>query len=638
MVTIYEEFFMFVKRFFSHSFLTGLVCVVISLTGCNNHGHREDRVVFDRSVEIIGDKIFVQGQPFLIKAVGYAGWRPGQMPGVDKVDLSLVKEDFRRIKEAGFNTIRTWDALSPEELDLSVKYGLWVIQGIWLDPSHDWQDKVFCAQAIRYVQRVAQWSKPYPNILMYMVMTEPTQSSILYRGSKNTEGFLLKLKTILQQVDHAPVSMDSWLPIAFMDHSFLDVITFNTFSFVPESINKAIGYGNYVVWLKRNVAQNKPFFIGETGGYSVSQTRKNDFGFGGNTQEQQSSGDRRSVLEALKAGACGTSVVSWIDTWHYPDDPRVHGKDPWEWDGLLDVSLENKMGSPRKVYQDIKHMNQSLKEFPLTCSLAKPFQLELSFVGGNQKGMLKGWVKVRGKGLSMQKIRVGILFPNQWQEEFAKLVTDDQGRFIVNSSVHSREDQWAVVAVGFEKDRNEFAQIGFVSVVGESAFKEEGFYVFHDSNDPRNHFYPTGWIGDVNSIQLNSSWANGRMASTCLRIEYHPIPGARDHWAGIYWQNPAYNWKSPNGAYDLRPYKRLVFWARGEKGGEQISSVGVGGEKPNSFLLREGGITLTKDWQRYEIDLAGRDLSSVIHAFQLTVTGIEDPQGCTFYLDDIYFN
>ena len=51
--------------------------------------------------------------------------------------------------------------------------------------------------------------------------------------------------------------------------------------FVPESINQTIGFRNYLRWIKENHAVDKPVFIGETGGLSVSQAKLNNLGFGG---------------------------------------------------------------------------------------------------------------------------------------------------------------------------------------------------------------------------------------------------------------------------------------------------------------------------------------------------------------------
>ena len=106
------------KRFFSVS----LIILIIMLKGNFAFANQG----FNSKIEIKNGWLCLNGEKFFINAVGYAEWRPRQWPGTDKVDLKLVDLDFKRIKEANFNTIRSWSALSPEELALAKKYNLYV--------------------------------------------------------------------------------------------------------------------------------------------------------------------------------------------------------------------------------------------------------------------------------------------------------------------------------------------------------------------------------------------------------------------------------------------------------------------------------------------------------------------------------
>jgi len=319
------------------------------------------RQTFSNKIEIKDDWLYLNGEKFFINAVGYAGWRPSQWPGTDKVGLKLVDFDFKRIKDAGFNTIRSWAALSPEELSLAKKYDLYVIQGIWIDPTHDYSDSVFVEQALEQIRKEVSWSKDFDNVIMYLVITEPTQEAVLFAGKERTLNFFKQIKETIKRIDNKPVSMDSWIPLGFLDHSLWDVVTFNVFMFTPESINRAIGFKEYVKWIKENHAKDKPLFIGETGGFSVSRKKLNDIGFGGNTPSEQSKGDIDSINQSIAAGASGVCTVSWIDTWHYPGDPNTHDDHPWEWDGILGIPTKNDLeGIPRLVYYDLKTYNQAI--------------------------------------------------------------------------------------------------------------------------------------------------------------------------------------------------------------------------------------------------------------------------------------
>ncbi len=127
-------------------------------------------------VEIHEGQFYVDGEPFHVKAVGYNSLRPHQRPGATYtgVNYKWMDADFERIKAAHFNTIRTWDALAPGELELAKKHGLMVLQGIWLDPKQNFSDPHNQESCVRMVQSVAEQSKPYDNILGYAVMTEPS--------------------------------------------------------------------------------------------------------------------------------------------------------------------------------------------------------------------------------------------------------------------------------------------------------------------------------------------------------------------------------------------------------------------------------------------------------------------------------
>jgi hypothetical protein len=99
-------------------------------------------------------------------------------------------------------------------------------------------------------------------------------------------------------------------------------------------------------------------------------------------------------------------------------------------------------------------------------------------------------------------------------------------------------------------------------------------FAVYDEFSPTNHFVPSGWMGDINSITFDPACKEDPLqGSTCIKIRYQP--GFGQGWAGIYWQYPENNWGDLPG-YRFRGVKKLTFWARGEKGGEE-SEFKVGG-------------------------------------------------------------
>ena len=173
----------------------------------------------------------------------------------------------------------------------------------------------------------------------------------------------------------------------------------------------------------------------------------------------------------------------------------------------------------------------------------------------------------------------------------------------------------------------------------EVSFKP--FMVYIDSNVDTNHFSPTGWMGDYGDIKLNDkSTSNPHGGSTCIEITYTGKASQGARWAGIYWQNPANNWGTRPGGYDLTGAKKFTFWARGAKGGEKIEEFKIGGitgEYADSDVAGIGPVVLTTDWQQFTIDLEGKDLSSISGGFCWATNLDSTPQGCTIYLDDMRY-
>ncbi len=164
--------------------------------------------------------------------------------------------------------------------------------------------------------------------------------------------------------------------------------------------------------------------------------------------------------------------------------------------------------------------------------------------------------------------------------------------------------------------------------------------VYTDAKATSNNFSPAGWMGDLSDLSFTDADTNRpRSGKNGIRIGYK-AQGAGG-WAGIYWQNPQNNWGTKAKAgLDLTGAKKLVFWARGEKGGEVLSEVKVGGIKgtyPDSDEVAVKNLVLTDQWQSYSVDLSGADLSYVIGGFCVVLARDSNPNGAVIYLDDISF-
>jgi hypothetical protein len=232
-------------------------------------------------------------------------------------------------------------------------------------------------------------------------------------------------------------------------------------------------------------------------------------------------------------------------------------------------------------------------------------------------------------------------------------VTDSWQEYQVNLADQDLSYINGGLAIIFNSDQTEGEQSIYIddirysydpNLTAEDDSTNFPFYVYADSSSLDNHFIPSGWMPATaaKDVQLSTSWKNLPFSgNTCIRVAYQNNSGTR--WAGVYWQQPANNWGTvPEAGYDLQGAQKLTFWARGDQGGEVIYEFKMGGlssgQHPDSDSASIGPIELSKEWEKYEIDLRGRDLSYVIGGFAwATNIDVNDPDGIVFYIDEIKY-
>lgn len=178
-------------------------------------------------------------------------------------------------------------------------------------------------------------------------------------------------------------------------------------------------------------------------------------------------------------------------------------------------------------------------------------------------------------------------------------------------------------------------------VLGASVVYAVDFpFVVYREQGPGNHYVPSGRMGDTSDISLSyASKENPHAGVTCIEVMYSAALSQGAGWAGIYWQNPPNNWGAQPGGYDLSGANKLSFWAKGENGDEivEFKMGGIMGSCGDTDQASTGPIQLTADWQQYTIDVSMLDLSHIIGGFMFAISSMENPEGATFYLDDIVY-
>jgi hypothetical protein len=161
-----------------------------------------------------------------------------------------------------------------------------------------------------------------------------------------------------------------------------------------------------------------------------------------------------------------------------------------------------------------------------------------------------------------------------------------------------------------------------------------------------NRFFATGWMGDGKDATryidlLEKCSEDPHSGPACIRITYKEF--GREGWGGMYWQNQPDNWGDrPGEDLSQAGYNSITFWARGSQGDELVEfkagDIIEGGKKyKDSFRATAGKVFLTKDWQKFYVDLQGKDLSCVIGGFCWIAAQTGNDRAPTFYIDDINY-
>jgi hypothetical protein len=179
-------------------------------------------------------------------------------------------------------------------------------------------------------------------------------------------------------------------------------------------------------------------------------------------------------------------------------------------------------------------------------------------------------------------------------------------------------------------------------------------YVYKDFGDGANYYTQKAWMGDSYSgVPEMREDAEGRGGTTGIAAG---IDLTQHAWGGYMFINgilksgatvPELDFGTTDAGLDLTGAEKLTFWARGEEGGERVeffmSGLGRNGFNAAPYAdtsgqLSTGYVTLTDEWEQFEIPLSGAGLSRVGCGFGwVTNDSNNGAQSVKFYLDDIRY-
>jgi hypothetical protein len=321
---------------------------------------------FSQDIKVKNNFFYLDGEKFFVKGIGYeVGAIPGQLPWERPFDPELLHFDMQRIVAGGFNTIRTWAPFTAQELAVISQYELKIIMGIWIDPEADFSNPAFVSEAEQIVLDVMEYSKNFDNIIAYLIMNEPMPEKIAGAGYSQTVALWEKLIAIIHEHHPGrPVSISNSCNGTYIDPGIFDFSAFNVYIYNPVTVNFLHLYQEYVRYLLQLTGDQNPLIISEYG-LSVSPSGPGNWGYGGNSAEEQKEGIIHMYSALINGGAAGSCIFNYSDGWWKGGNEFAHDDNAEEWFGLVNYSdLSDKHGLERPAWDGIKNYQSAIVTEP----------------------------------------------------------------------------------------------------------------------------------------------------------------------------------------------------------------------------------------------------------------------------------
>ncbi|MBN1384281.1 MAG: hypothetical protein JW983_05300 [Elusimicrobia bacterium] len=338
-----------------------------------------------------------------------------------RLPLNIIDSEFKLIKEAGFNTIRS--QLNSEELKLAEKHGLMVMQGAnHLFFSEEYKNPKFIEEQKTTTKKIMQYSKEHDNILFYIIDNEPNVKAIYRQGEKAITGFYNSLINTVKNVQtNAVVSMASMPPVSFLDHTIFDCLSLNLYPYYPASFD-CVSYSEYAEWFKNKYADGKPFIISE---YGWDVTR-GEHGFSENMI--------RLLNEQIKSGATGSFLFTWRTF-------GTEGKDDNNWFGIVpnNGGWDSYKAKPRNIYYDLKNYFQAIIIEPKKEEVYYK-ELPVEVYGTDKTGSIsisfnKKIYSLKKKGKYWWTVKIPLSSAEKGKKILAVTSKDKKGKILVKKEV-----------------------------------------------------------------------------------------------------------------------------------------------------------------------------------------------------------
>ncbi len=209
-----------------------------------------------------------------------------------------------------------------------------------------------------------------------------------------------------------------------------------------------------------------------------------------------------------------------------------------------------------------------------------------------------------------------------------------------------------------KKASKEQALPALTALVNEISSFDNRIYVYRDYADGWNHFTQRTWRGEygIKPILLQEYATVAYSGTTSIHTA---INFKQQKWGGFLFLNgalgpgefePILNLGEVDAGMDLTGAQALVFYARGQNGGEKVeffcSGLGhneLGPQEPfadSAPKISTGIITLSTEWKQYTLKLNGYDLKRISCGFGWIAQADhnKEQEQIEFLVDEVYFS
>jgi len=260
-------------------------------------------------VIVDGKHLSLAGHPFRVRGVTYGSFLP-RLDGELFPERARAKEDFRKMGEAGLNTVRVYSLPPADVLDLVGEYELRVIVGLHFD---DWRMEPASGRRARRrildagrraVDEAMERCAGRPEVLAIAVGNELPVDVVRMHGIGSVQDTLSELIEQVHQDDPSMLATYVNFPTTeFLAVDGQDLACFNVFLEDPDALQRYLRHLQVVVG-------TRPLVVTELGLAAAVHG-----------EHDQAASLRRQLAQADEAGCAGVTVFSWTDEWGVGGQP-----------------------------------------------------------------------------------------------------------------------------------------------------------------------------------------------------------------------------------------------------------------------------------------------------------------------------